>query len=267
MRPTLGNDEQKKKQPPPGSEQKRQPPSVGVPGQYPVPCLGSTLSSYGYGLSCTKSPTPSRCGWNVSASQRTPYANRSLDLYIAAPAANSSTGTSAANASLRPALVCIHGGSYSGGYALNGAEHCGAALTFFASAGWVVFAINYRLRGDQGNVPPGWPVNCGNPAMAGCAPHAERGDLRWMPEYGYPAVRDAKAAIRYVRANAAHRPRGPRLYHRLWQQRRCGLGSGGGAVVGAAIQGALCVCCVCVLCVPCVLCGRGGGHAVNTRGV
>ena len=142
VRPTLGNEQ--KQQPPPGGEQKRQPPSVGVPGQYPVPKFRT--ASYGYGLSCTKSPTPSRCGWNVSASQRTPYANRSLDLYIAAPAVNSSTGTSAANASLRPALVCIHGGSYSGGYALNGAEHCGAALAFFASAGWVVFAIDYRLR-------------------------------------------------------------------------------------------------------------------------
>ena len=56
--------------------------------------------------------------------------------------------------SKRPALLCIHGGSYTGGYALDGAEHCGVALEFFARAEWAVFAINCTGRatasGDGG---------------------------------------------------------------------------------------------------------------------
>ena len=52
--------------------------------------------------------------------------------------------------SKRPALLCIHGGSYTGGYALDGAEHCGVALEFFARSGWAVFAINCTGRAASG---------------------------------------------------------------------------------------------------------------------
>ena len=52
-------------------------------------------------------------------------------------------------------------------------------------------------------MPEGWPTNCGNPRQTDCPPGHAKGDLGWMPQYAYPAVRDAKAAVRWVRQNAA----------------------------------------------------------------
>jgi hypothetical protein len=94
----------------------------------------------------------------------------------------------------------------------------------FASAGFAAFSINYRMILDNGKVPDNWPINCGNPCVPGdchtpasnrsctatngwcpqvlatqCQNVSRNGDLGWMPPYAYPAVRDAKAA---VRANA-----------------------------------------------------------------
>ena len=43
--------------------------------------------------------------------------------------------------------------------------------------------INYRMTGDQGQVPDGWLA-------------ANRDNMTWIPKYDYPAVRDTKAAVR-----------------------------------------------------------------------
>ncbi|MDA8746294.1 alpha/beta hydrolase [Rubripirellula amarantea] len=71
----------------------------------------------------------------------------------------------------RPVVVLIHGGGFWS--MVNGAQ-------YFAQRGWVCFSINYRLQGDRGIAPDGWPAN--------------------KPTYS--ATRDAKAAIRWIRANA-----------------------------------------------------------------
>ncbi len=44
---------------------------------------------------------------------------------------------------IHPIVIIIHGGGYHGGDAKSGSEAYGA--DFFASAGYAVFSINYRL--------------------------------------------------------------------------------------------------------------------------
>jgi dienelactone hydrolase len=78
----------------------------------------------------------------------------------------------------RPALVWVHGGSFTGGDKTNTVP-VDVANTF-AKLGYVVVSINYRLLG----------ANCiGNPG--GCTTAA------------IEAKRDAQAAVRWLRANAA----------------------------------------------------------------
>ena len=78
----------------------------------------------------------------------------------------------------RPALVWVHGGSFTGGDKTN-LVPVDVANTF-AKLGYVVVSINYRLLGS----------NCiGNPG--GCTTAA------------IEAKRDAQAAVRWLRANAA----------------------------------------------------------------
>ena len=96
-----------------------------------------------------------------------------------------------AASSPRPAIVFVHGGSYC---ILNSSELWPQA-TWFAARGFETFSINYRLASAHGNYPPGYDA--------------------WVPPFNasgwwgnnwnhmYPAVRDAKAAVRYVRARAA----------------------------------------------------------------
>lgn len=79
----------------------------------------------------------------------------------------------------RPVVVLIHGGGFWTGDSLMGSMVNGAQ--YFAQRGWVCFSINYRLFGDQAIAPKGWPDN--------------------RPTYS--ATRDAKAAIRWIRANAS----------------------------------------------------------------
>lgn len=95
------------------------------------------------------------------------------------------------NAAKRPAMVLIHGGGFSSG-SKNDPNIVNLA-NFYASRGWVVFSINYRLLGNRGTVPNAWvqygqnniPTNTLSQFLA-----------------IYPAHRDAKAAIRWVVANA-----------------------------------------------------------------
>ena len=202
------------------------PPSVAALGSYEP--SNATRYVYGQGLAC-RTPAAgkhglnhSQCGWQIfPAASRTNYTavNLTLDAYMP-------VNDSLAHGSRRPAFVLIHGGSYKGGDSTfaQGVAHCRQ----FASAGFAAFSINYRLAPDNGNIPAGWPANCGNPCTprdcrtpadnrsctqtngwcpevlaAQCQNASLNGDLGWMPEYAYPAVRDAKAAVRWVRAHAA----------------------------------------------------------------
>lgn len=87
---------------------------------------------------------------------------------------------------VKPAYIMMHGGGNSGG-AKGGIN--GNAGKWWAQRGFVAFDINYRLAGDKGLLPP---------------KSASNASLQWQPYWtsAYPATRDAKAAIRFVRANA-----------------------------------------------------------------
>ncbi len=82
---------------------------------------------------------------------------------------------------LRPSMLLFHGGGFRGGAAHF--PNMVATANYFAARGWVVFSVNYRLEDDFGSVPLDWPEEPG--------------------KLVYPAGRDAKAAVRWVHANAA----------------------------------------------------------------
>lgn len=84
-----------------------------------------------------------------------------------------------ASESPRPAVVLIHGGGFRVGSSQTAAIV--NAAEYYASRGWVAFAINYRLADEFGTVPSGWVGS----------------------QAAYVGVRDVKAAVRWVRANAA----------------------------------------------------------------
>jgi len=93
----------------------------------------------------------------------------------------------------RPAMVLIHGGGFIGGgrqqpAIVNLAQD-------FASRGWVVFSIDYRLAGDLGTVPEAWVDSVNSNPLADAGNVAQAMAI-------YPAHRDAKAALRWVVANA-----------------------------------------------------------------
>eukprot|EP01065_Artemidia_motanka_P030557 TRINITY_DN3659_c0_g1_i2.p1 TRINITY_DN3659_c0_g1~~TRINITY_DN3659_c0_g1_i2.p1 ORF type:complete len:336 (+),score=108.07 TRINITY_DN3659_c0_g1_i2:63-1010(+) len=85
----------------------------------------------------------------------------------------------------KPALITMHGGGNSGG---DRDQHViyGTA-EYFAERGFVSFNIDYRLAPQKG-----------------AAPRFPTGAAEWTPKWpsAYPAVRDLKAAVRYVRAHA-----------------------------------------------------------------
>jgi predicted esterase len=90
----------------------------------------------------------------------------------------------------RPLLMLIHGGGFSGGSKQQ--EALVNMANYYASRGFVVFSIDYRLRGDMGTIPQEWIDATTN------VDPAELGQLLAM----YPAHRDAKAALRWIIANA-----------------------------------------------------------------
>jgi para-nitrobenzyl esterase len=103
----------------------------------------------------------------------------------------------------RPAIVLIHGGGFRSGTSQNGAFV--TAGHYFAERGWVAFSINYRLSGDNGTAPAGWAGS----------------------DAAYAAVRDAKAAIRWVRANA--------VQYEIDPDRITAQGGSAGAIAALAI--------------------------------
>jgi para-nitrobenzyl esterase len=84
----------------------------------------------------------------------------------------------------RPALVLIHGGGLDFGSRTD--PNIVNMANYFASRGWVVFSLDYRLKSDKGTVPSDWEQNISDE------------DLLKM----YPANRDVKAAIRWLYANS-----------------------------------------------------------------
>lgn len=82
----------------------------------------------------------------------------------------------------RPALVMVHGGSFTGGSRED--EDLFALANKLASAGYVCFLIDYRLMADQPPAP---------------SPY----DATELEATVHAATVDVKAAIRHVRANAA----------------------------------------------------------------
>jgi para-nitrobenzyl esterase len=84
----------------------------------------------------------------------------------------------------RPAIVLIHGGSLDIGSRKN--PNIVDMAHYFASRGWVVFSLDYRMKSDKGTVPLAWKQNTSNEDVLKI----------------YPANRDVKAAIRWLYANS-----------------------------------------------------------------
>ena len=89
-----------------------------------------------------------------------------------------------------PAVVIIHGGGFTGGS--KTADAFVNLSMDFASRGFVAFSIDYRVSGDMGTLPPDYP--------SPTEPVSEKEESQ--SNALYPACRDAKAAVRWVRANA-----------------------------------------------------------------
>ncbi len=116
--------------------------------------------------------------WNSDTSMTMPLL---LDAYVPQGAGDN-----------RPAIVIIHGGAFNGGSRQQ--ESLVAMANHFASRGWVAFSIDYRLAGDVGTVPQQWADSV---LSAGLDTWPTTQSLAI-----YPAHRDAKAALRWVAANA-----------------------------------------------------------------
>ncbi|GAB1308877.1 alpha/beta hydrolase [Urechidicola sp. KH5] len=93
----------------------------------------------------------------------------------------------------RPALVLIHGGGFKGGSRQT--NHFKQMGNYFASRGWVVFSISYRLLKHKGTVPEEWKQF--GEEVQGQSPKRKAQIMAI-----YPALRDAKAAMRWIAANA-----------------------------------------------------------------
>lgn len=93
----------------------------------------------------------------------------------------------------RPAVLLIHGGGFISGS--KDVPQMTNLANYFASRGWVTFSINYRLQGDLGTIPSAW------------IPFAQNSlEPSQIDQFYaiYPASRDAKAALRWLYANASN---------------------------------------------------------------
>ncbi len=91
----------------------------------------------------------------------------------------------------RPVFVFVHGGGFAGGNKQQGQIIEWA--NYYASRGWVFVSINYRLKKHKGTIPHEWFKHKDN------LPEGARVEQFFAT---YPAHRDAKAALRWVVANA-----------------------------------------------------------------
>ncbi|ABZ92942.1 Esterase/lipase [Leptospira biflexa serovar Patoc strain 'Patoc 1 (Ames)'] len=116
-------------------------------------------------------------------SATTNIVNLSLDLYLPENAPRN-----------RPAMILIHGGGFSTGSKDD--TNIVSMANYFTSRGWVCISINYRLISAYGTLSTAWGTYVLN--NAALTP-AERQQSYAM----YPAARDAKAALRWLYANAS----------------------------------------------------------------
>jgi len=90
----------------------------------------------------------------------------------------------------RPLYMFIHGGGFVGGSKKQ--SQIINLANYYTSRGWVFISIDYRLRDNNGTVPQEWAdfsLNLSN-------------DVADQFLAIYPAQRDAKAAMRWIAANA-----------------------------------------------------------------
>ncbi len=123
-------------------------------------------------------------GLSHQALNSTTYSTMDLKLDVYKPANT---------AKKRPAILLIHGGGFSGGDKSD--VNIVNIANYFASRGWVAFSINYRLMRDLGTIPTQWVQYAQNNVAS-----TDQFQFRAM----YPAHRDAKAAVRWLVANAAN---------------------------------------------------------------
>lgn len=123
---------------------------------------------------------------------RPTWVNLTLNVY--SPQAKPPAGV------LRPAFVATH----SGGYATNAKEgyknEMDAACRHFAARGYVAITMDYRLTNSDtggGLGPANWSATA-----SPLKPPSWQGGFDPAPRTVYPAVRDTKAAVRWLRANA-----------------------------------------------------------------
>jgi acetyl esterase/lipase len=92
----------------------------------------------------------------------------------------------------KPALMIIHGGGFVGGTKQQ--KQLMMFGEYFSKRGFVCFSVDYRVAKDAGLLPAEWPTNADaiQPGMSGQ-------QLKAL----YTSARDVKAAVRWVRANAA----------------------------------------------------------------
>lgn len=90
----------------------------------------------------------------------------------------------------RPAYMFIHGGGFAGGSKQQ--EKIKNLANYFTSRGWVFISIDYRLKKHKGTVPLQWK---------NYATNVPKNKIRQFLAI-YPAIRDAKAALRWVIANS-----------------------------------------------------------------
>ncbi|GMV91833.1 MAG: hypothetical protein AMXMBFR82_16110 [Candidatus Hydrogenedentota bacterium] len=106
----------------------------------------------------------------------------------------------------RRALILMHGGSFLENGKDN--ERMVEWASYFANRGFVVFSIDYRLIGDFPPSPLYWETS-------------------FLPDAAHAATVDAKAAVRFVRANA--------LSYNVDSNRIAFLGESAGAIAGAGV--------------------------------
>ncbi|WP_246834428.1 alpha/beta hydrolase [Leptospira levettii] len=121
----------------------------------------------------------SHSNWGTST---TSVVNLSLDLYLPENAPTN-----------RPAMVLIHGGGFTTGSKED--TNIVEMANYFASRGWVCISINYRLVSAYGTLSTAWGTYVLNSSLT----PTEKQQSYAM----YPAARDAKAAVRWLYANAS----------------------------------------------------------------
>ncbi|RXP44596.1 alpha/beta hydrolase [Lutibacter sp. HS1-25] len=90
----------------------------------------------------------------------------------------------------RPAYMFIHGGGFAGGSKQQ--AQIKNLAKYYTSRGWVFISIDYRLKNNNGTVPQLWEN------YSTKVPKDKVSQFLSI----YPAIRDAKAALRYIVANA-----------------------------------------------------------------